>query len=295
MLKIKDGFQGERAIILPAPLIKEMETDPFCRQLHVTDIGYYPHAGNHFRERKEGISQYILIYCIRGKGWCEYNGQRHQIFANDFFIIPAYTPHKYGADKQDPWTIYWIHFKGETAHLFAASLDIPAKLSPDNNSRIAERLGTFEEIFKTLQMGYGKENLYFAFSCLYYFLGSLTYIHKFRENSVNPPVQQDMVERAIHFMQENLEKRITPQEIAQFLGYSYSHFSAVFSKQTGYSPFNYYLRLKIQQACHYLDFTDMKINQVCYKVGIEDPYYFSRLFKSFTGLSPKIYRRQLKG
>ena len=44
-----------------------------------------------------------------------------------------------------------------------------------------------------------------------------------------------------------------------------------------------------------LDNTDMKINQICYKVGMEDAYYFSRLFTKMMGMSPKEYRETKKG
>ena len=39
----------------------------------------------------------------------------------------------------------------------------------------------------------------------------------------------------------------------------------------------------------------MKVNQVCYKVGIEDSYYFSRLFRKMMGMSPIAYKRMKKG
>ena len=292
-MKIKDGFQGERAIILPPAIVRELETDPLGRQLHITDIGYYPHASHHYRERKQGISQYILIYCVDGRGWAEYRQERHSVSSGQFFIIPAFLPHAYGADQQNPWTIYWIHFKGEMAPIYSDSLTQPVTLSSDTNSRISERINIFEEILNTLQMGYSKENLHYAFSCLYYFLGSLKFLHNFRNSSNDNP--QDLIERAIHFMQENLEKSLVAQDIADYLGYSYSHLSSLFVQRMGYSPFNYYLRLKIQQACHYLDFTNMKINQICHKIGIEDPYYVSRLFKQIIGVSPKAYRNHPKG
>ena len=50
-----------------------------------------------------------------------------------------------------------------------------------------------------------------------------------------------------------------------------------------------------QKACQFLDFTDMKVNQVCYRVGIEDAYYFSRLFSQIMGMSPREYKKVKKG
>ena len=96
-------------------------------------------------------------------------------------------------------------------------------------------------------------------------------------------------------MKENLEKRLTLADLAAHTGYSPSHFSVLFSKRTGYAPLTYFNQLKIQQACQLLDFTDMKINQICFKIGIEDTYYFSRLFSKVMGIPPREYKKQKKG
>ena len=69
MVKLKDGFTGERALVLPRMIVDRMEEDPLTSMLHITDIGYYPKAKHHFRERKEPINQYVFIYCIDGAGW----------------------------------------------------------------------------------------------------------------------------------------------------------------------------------------------------------------------------------
>ena len=52
----------------------------------------------------------------------------------------------------------------------------------------------------------------------------------------------------------------------------------------------YFNKLKIERACELLKKTDLKINQICYKIGIEDPFYFSRLFSKTIGMSPTKYK-----
>lgn len=115
MIKRKDGFSGERALVLPASIIHTMENNPLANALHITDIGYYPRAEHHFRKRETPISQYVFIYCVEGRGWFSVNDERYEIKSNQCFILPANVPHSYGADDTDPWTIYWIHFKGDLA------------------------------------------------------------------------------------------------------------------------------------------------------------------------------------
>ena len=46
MIKRKDGFSGERALVVPHSIIEEMEKHPLMAPLHITDIGYYPKADN---------------------------------------------------------------------------------------------------------------------------------------------------------------------------------------------------------------------------------------------------------
>ena len=53
MVKLKNGFTGERALVLPRMIVDKLEEDPLTSMLHITDIGYYPKAKHHFRERKE--------------------------------------------------------------------------------------------------------------------------------------------------------------------------------------------------------------------------------------------------
>ncbi|WP_223150998.1 cupin domain-containing protein [Flavobacterium ajazii] len=65
MAKIKDGFIGERAIVVPSPVIEDFKKTDLGSLLYITDIGYYPKASFHFRKRKkEEVSQYVFIYLL---------------------------------------------------------------------------------------------------------------------------------------------------------------------------------------------------------------------------------------
>lgn len=181
MIKRKDGFSGERVLVLPQPIIREMEEDPISSILHITDIGYYPKAWHHFRERQEPITQFVFIYCIEGSGWYRTEGEEFQVTANQYFILPAGKPHAYGANEEDPWTIYWIHFKGKLASHFARQCTRPVEIKPGMHSRISNRIDMFEEILRTLEMGYSHENLLYACSIFYHYLGTLRYLQQYRD------------------------------------------------------------------------------------------------------------------
>ncbi|HRZ97523.1 MAG TPA: AraC family transcriptional regulator [Paludibacter sp.] len=298
MAKIKSGFMGERAVVLPSPVIEEFKKSDLGSLLHITDIGFYPKASFHFRKRnKEEALQYILIYCIEGEGWFEIDHQVQKVVANQIFILPKAKAHSYGSNSKNTWTIYWIHFDGEKAAFFSEGMDKPLQISPEKDSRLDDRFKLFEEIFTALKNGYSRNNLEFSITALFYFFGSLKYLSTYRasNNSNQQQLQRDVADEAIHFMRENVRKRLTLKDMADFAGFSPSHFSVVFQNKTGYSPLNYFIHLKIQEACHYLDFSDMKINQISMMVGFEDPFYFSRIFTKIMGYSPSEYRKRKKG
>lgn len=54
----------------------------------------------------------------------------------------------------------------------------------------------------------------------------------------------------------------------------------------------YHHQLKIQRACSYLQFSDLKIKEIAYRLGYFDPFHFSKSFKKETSLTPKEYRHK---
>lgn len=295
MAKVKSGFKGERAIVIPSFVVEELQADALCRELYITDIGFYPNARYHYRKRSaEEAKQYILIYCLKGNGFLEVGARRYEVTTNSFFILSPNEAHQYGSSLENPWTIYWIHFLGEKASLFADGFCTPTAVPPSFSSRIEERLRLFEDIYMSLSRGYDMKNFYFATTAFFYFLGGIKYLGESGgEGRATYPI--DMVGQTIHYMKENVHTKLTLEQLASQSNLSASHFASVFKKETGYAPIHYFNHLKIQEACHYLDFTDMKVTQVALRVGIDDPYYFSRLFVKTMGMSPSIYRSLKKG
>ena len=296
MPRIKEGFKGERAVVLPAFLIEELKQDLLGRELYITDIGYYPHASFHYRERRsEEVGEFVLIYCVEGEGWFELDGHRYTVTANQFFILPENKAHAYGSTADRSWTIYWMHFNGAKAAFFSAGFDRPRDITPQEHSRIKERLVLFEEIYSSISSGYNKNYMLYATTSLFHFLGSMKFIGEYRDCGSLGNTSKDVVQLAIHFMQENLNKKISLADIAREVKLSVSYFSNLFEEKTGSSPLRYLIYLRIQEACHYLDFTNLKINQISPLVGYEDSLYFSRLFTKTIGIPPSEYKAKKKG
>lgn len=291
MAKLQEGFKGERYIYLPANIVSIMQKHPLLSDLYITHIGFFPEAKYHYRERPEGGEQNIFIYCVKGEGWYEVNGNSFKIRENEFFILPQHVRHRYGSSESTPWTLYWVHFTGSKAHFFAQGFERPTSMDIAINSRITDRITIFEEMLITLEKGYELDRLIYAATCLYYFLGSIRFYYLYNTGAGQEQRSQRLIiKNAIHFMTENVEKRIKLQDIASYVNLSPAYFSNYFSRITGVSPITYFNNLKIQYTCKLLETTDMKVNQICYKAGFNDPYYYTRLFTKVMGISPIEYK-----
>ncbi len=290
MIRKKEGFQGQKAIVLPKKTIEFCSrTAPF-NPLYITDLGFYPRAQYHYRERNLGSSQAILIFCIDGKGWVELPNGRFTVNANQYVIIPADTPHKYGADEKRPWTIYWFHFKGDHSAYFCDLLSKQSKSFINDSTFLDQIQKIFESVYKNLESGYSQDNLAYSSISFQYILSCLSFSDKL--NPETNSMQKDAVDISIEYMQSHLDISINLESLAAHVNLSLSHFASVFRKKTGYTPIVYFNHLKIQRACQFLHFTSLRINEISFKLGIEDPYYFSRLFTKTMGVSPSDYRKK---
>lgn len=91
-----------------------------------------------------------------------------------------------------------------------------------------------------------------------------------------------------HYMSEN----ISLNSVAEFVNMNPSYFSSVFSKETGKTFIEYLTGVRMEKAKELLLCSTLKISEIAYKIGYNDPQYFSNLFKKFNQCSPKEYRQK---
>jgi AraC-like DNA-binding protein len=283
----KEGFIGQKFCVLTASILKKAQNHPLCKGLYITDIGYYPKAKFHYRERKKGSKQYVLIYCVKGAGWYQIKDEKFQLSANQMVILPQKIPHKYGANAENPWTIYWLHFAGEYAvelmnHILLndSYQPVPVLLSEERNTN-------FEKLLLFVEMANNMDNMIDAFLTLPYYLNS------FRDSGIKSKMPSDemgSVAKSIVFMKSRLNTMISLKSLAEHVSLSASHYSALFQKQTHFSPINYFIYLKMQYSCQLLENTKLSVKQIGNELGYTDPFHFSRTFSKVVGVSPRAFR-----
>jgi AraC-like DNA-binding protein len=276
-MKKEDGFPGQISFVIPERILAIIGNNPLIADSYITDIGYYPHARHHFRERPLGSDQFILIYCLDGQGEIRLNETTHVISADHFFIIPAGIPHAYRSDENNPWSIYWIHFSGNKSGIYSRFACQVLAIERSKTSRINDRLDLFSEIFRNLDRGFSIETLEYVNLCLPHLLSSFTHLSQFR--LIKESGEKDPVAQSINYMLESLTKKLKLDEIAAETSLSASHFSRLFVNRTGHSPIDYFIQLKIQRACRLLDNSKWMVADVAREMGFDDQFYFSRVFR----------------
>jgi len=285
-----EGFEGEIRIVVPPIIIKDNSQSKFLDLFYLTDIGYYPKAKNHFCNRPKGCNEHILIHCVAGKGVVIIDEEVIYIEANQYVVIPAGKSHLYHADATNPWTIYWMHFSGTQSNLIVDQLIDKVFSSQNIVSFDGVLIECFNRFCKLLSKGYSREILDYISLNLSHFFSGYLYPSLFDEGDLQ---DDDVVEKAINFLKSKLNSKIILADIADHVNLSVSHFSKLFKSRTGYTPIEYLNHLKVQRACYLLQFSDKRISVISYELGVDDQYYFSRLFKDHMGVSPSTYRSNL--
>lgn len=270
--------------VVPAPAIKALSENPLTRELYPLAFGHYRKAEGHHMHR-EHHRDYLLIYCTDGRAFLNIEGSPYTAEAGDLFLLPPGVAHRYTADPDRPWTIHWVHFAGPLATEFRDYMGF----GPDTHCLhlgVQPRvLVDFNGLLSVRQTGFRSRGLVHAANRLRQLLAAipLTVDAATRE-------QQPDLEIIHNFMREHLEERITLEQLAELAGLSPAHFATRYRSQTGTTPIQHFIHLKVERACQLLDTSGLTFAQISARLGYDDAYYFSRLFKKVMGQSPSHYR-----
>jgi AraC-like DNA-binding protein len=125
---------------------------------------------------------------------------------------------------------------------------------------------------------------------------SATYLPRSEGGTMGTPLRNGdresfrKIEQSIAYMQEHVDRPLQVATLAALVNVSPSHYFALFKRWTGSAPIDYFVGLRMQQARHLLDTTELSIKETATALGYEDPFYFSRVFKSVNRLAPSEYR-----
>jgi len=292
---LREGFEGQEMFVIPRPILAEARRHPLVRGLFPTDIGWYPKARYHYRDRINGAPEDHLMMCLDGHGYVVVNDKKSHLRAGELLIIPRNCRHTYWAAEDDPWSIYWMHFRGEDSSYYVDRIPHVAEPVVYDQSTRDEAVRLFHDCLETLEDGYALPTLVYAAQSAKHILSVLLFRNAalpMKQSSISHRLDCDAI---IEYMRSRLHESVRLEEFARHAGLSVSYFSELFREQVHQSPLSYFTQLKIRAACRLLDLSGKPVKVVAMETGYSDPYYFSRVFKKVMGISPEKYRAIKKG
>lgn len=118
------------------------------------------------------------------------------------------------------------------------------------------------------------------------------FLHKLADlaDQTRPQIIQKAIEYIIHHLHEDLEL----EKIATHCLVSHYYLSHLFRKETGMTVTGFIKKTRMDQAMELLKRAEYSIADVAYRVGYQDPNYFSKSFRTYIGTTPTEFRRSLQ-
>lgn len=268
--------------------------------LFLTDCGYavvapgthYPprgHPASHAFNWRKGrtLDEYQVVYITHGRGSFETRESgRHTIEAGDVFVLFPGVWHRYTPDAKTGWDEQWVGFNGSTAIRLLQKPFI-------NQKKPVLRIGldvALQQRFIAVVNKVDRDPAGAPFSNAGEILVILGLIQERLRNVGTQGQVSDIIRQAQNYILMHVSEPISFSRLADELGVGYSTFRHRFKVQVGISPIQFQNSIRINRAQDLLTSSDLSVSEIATLTGFATIYYFSRLFKNKTGLTPKAFR-----
>lgn len=215
-----------------------------------------------------------LVYFLAGTGTTMIDGQTYEVQSNCFCVIPAHVVHNQISET----TITSI-----CICLSDSGLEPSQGLWVDSSGEIRNCLQRLMEELTIQESGY-------SMITEGYLLATVGLVKRAIKKNIPQDRRQALVSQAVHIIEEK-EGNLSIDEIAGQLFVSKDYLRHLFTQYVGQSPLRTIVSARVDHAKKLLKNPELPIADIAERCGFEDPYYFSRLFKSYTGKSPSAFRK----
>lgn len=236
-----------------------------------------------FCSRKNGLSDYLLMYVHRGCANYLIEGAQQKISAGHVVLYRPGIPQKMHYLAAEHPLIYWVHFTGRDVKniLSACGLENKTVFYVGVDPNLPRY---FLQLIRFLKLYEKVPPIRIASEFLQILSGIASSI-------LTPqPEEPSEIKAAAEALCRNIKQDFSCRELANLCNISESHFMHTFKKWAGISPKAFQLRLRMNEACQLLFLTQFSVKEIALRTGYSNPLYFSRLFKKYNGLSPSEYR-----
>jgi AraC-like DNA-binding protein len=289
----REGFPGEKLLVLPEQVLQRQARDPLLSGLLVARAGYFPNARGHFVERPLGCGDTVLILVLGGRGKCRLGAAEWQaVEAGALLWLPVGEAHAYGSAMPDSdWKILWCHVRGSELTHWAAFFGFNHSEPVFQADLTPPTVNHLHAVWQAIAGGYARAD------CLQAACSLRSFFTAFRRDVLFQGPRRSAAERVsevARLFSERLQEPHRLDAAAAAAGLSVPHFIEVFKRLYDSPPMEYLLRVRISEACRLLLTSPLSVQAIGEQVGFADAAYFSRQFRAVMALSPAAYRRQMR-
>lgn len=259
---------------------------------YVQDIGHF-RCGYDYYTKRAGYESILLIYTVAGSGLARYRNREYVLKPGQALLMNCYEYQEYQTGKEGFWEIKWVHFSGSTSEEYfniiynrhGGLIDLG-----NENGLLPLLEGMLSLAEKSSYLPEARVSLMIA-GILTQLLLEAGDTAKKRESEL----WNDHVERALYFLEQNYGRDISLSDMAAHACCSEYHFSRVFKKILGYSPYEYIVKYRVNRAKDLLKNTGRSVEEIADHVGFHSTSNFVRTFRTLEGMTPLKYRRYWNG
>lgn len=274
--------------ILPQSTCFSFSPSQQTRELfyHPSQCGHFYCTADYYIKR-DTFHPLLLVYVCRGTFYLELGEEKYQASDGQILFFDCKQPHYYYA--RDNLEFYFVHFDGPQAHALCRYINQSSGVLIDgeNNEKVYRALC---DMLRLYEDG-GSESVFASSNRLYQLMALLD--NPIRSSRLQK--NDDSINRAIAYIRANIGKRITLHELAEMSGLSDYYFSHLFKEMTGFSPSNFIIYSRIDQAKTLLSSTNLSVAQIARQIGYPNSSNLIVQFTRRVGLSPAQFREEARG
>lgn len=239
----------------------------------------------HTAVRNVGRVDYHILYIAEGECLCLYENVEYTMKKGDFVLYPPETKQRYMFMEGTAVTSMWVHFAGVGIEDLLTELGLGGGVFTSALPVEAEHY--FRKMINASSLNMPKNSV----SARGYLLNLLSSL----SCGVSGYISSDFsgaVVKMIEYINFNWQKTLSVAEVSEAASLSESRAAHLFKESVGESIHRYISGIKIENSKELLLNTDMSVSEISAMIGYDDPLYFSRLFKSFVGVSPKKFKKE---
>jgi len=252
-----------------------------CATVRVSD-----HDVQNFR--KNGRTDYLLMYVVSGKIYAKVNGREYTIGEKEAFLYHPNEPQEYAIYKKDNTVEHWVHFTGVEIDSIIKSLNFYDK------HHLVMKLDTFdiEQMLSRLSREFNRKKRNYELICSGLLISVLSLMSRSMYETEPSKNTYDFVEHILGEFHSAPQNPFVIEDLAKKHNVTTNHLINSFKKSMGVTPGQYIIDFRMNKAKELLLHTDYTVFKISRLVGYANNEYFSRLFKKHVGISPLKFRKE---